>query len=213
MKLQSLTPFLTVTARACGIASLTVLDVTATFNQPSYAQSTTFYCGTSGNVPTTLARTPSGDTKEVIRWVSPHFSGSGYNPQTRCEQVSGRFQSNYNKGHLDFITAGYLNGLPAICAGDGTSPCSSDRLLFTLKPGEDAAREIQQLFNIKTGQAGPLYESTRGSSSGSSTIDMKAFLESAPVVDAGTSTPNAQPTTTTPNKRRPSVEPGGGMTW
>lgn len=95
MKLQSLTPVLTVTARAFGIASLTALGVTATFNQPSHAQSTSFYCGTtSGNVPTTLARTPSGE-REVIRWVSRYFSGSGYNPQTRCEEVSSRFQTNY----------------------------------------------------------------------------------------------------------------------
>jgi hypothetical protein len=216
MKLRSLTPVFTVTARALGIASLTALGMTAIFDRPSFAQSTTFFCGMSGNVPTTLARMANGETREVIRWVSYHFSDSGYDPQTRCEQVSSRFQTNYDRGYLDFITAGYLNGLPAICAGNGSSPCSSDRLLFTLKPEQDAAREIQQLFNIKTGSAGPLYESTRdsSSSSGSSVIDMKQFLESAPIVDAGDSTfPDAQQTNITPDTNQPPPQPRGGMAW
>jgi hypothetical protein len=30
---------------------------------------------------------------------------------------------------------------------------------FTLKPGEDAAQAVQQLFDVRVGQDGPLYES------------------------------------------------------
>ncbi len=216
MKPQSLTPVLKITT-TLGIASLTAIGMTAAFDRPSFAQSTSFFCGMSGNVPTTLARTSSGETREVIRWVSYHFTDSGYDPQTRCEQVSNRFQTIHQRGYLDFITAGYLNGMPAICAGNGSSPCSSDRLLFTLKPGQNAAREIQQLFNIKASSAAaPLYESTRDSSSnsGSSAIDMKKLLESAPVVETGDSDfPNTQQTNKTPDTSQPRPQPSGGMAW
>jgi hypothetical protein len=216
MELRSLPPIFTVTARALNLVSFTIAMSTV-FNQPSLAQSTSFFCGMSGNVPTTLVRMANGEIRQVIRWVSYHFIDSGYDPQTRCEQVSSRFQTNYDRGYLDFVTAGYLNGLPAICAGNGSSPCTSDRLLFTLKPDQNAAYEIQRLFEIKTGSAiGPLYESTRdyNSSSGSSVIDMKQFLESAPIVEAGDSTlPDAQQTNITPDTNQPPPQPSGGVAW
>lgn len=199
MKPQSLTRILTVGVIALG--------TTVTMNQPSHAQSTVFFCGmTSDGTPVTLASTRRG-TVEVIRWVSEHFSGSGYTPQVRCEEVSGRFESYKNRGMLNFITAGYLNGQPAICVGDGSSPCSSDRLLFTLKPGQNAAREIQQLFNIRSGASGPLFESTGGANS---VIDMNKFLEEAPVVDAGSAAPGEvtpPPAVSEPNSPEGSGDP------
>lgn len=203
MRLQSLTTVMTGGAIALGL--------TATFNQPTHAQSTTFFCGsTSNGTPATLARTPRG-TVEVIRWVSKYFSGAGYTPQARCQEVSGRFENYKNKGALNFITAGYLNGQPAICVGDGSSPCSSDRLLFTLKKGQNAAREIQQLFNIRSGASGPLYESTGGGSSASSVIDMNQFLESAPVVDAGAT--GSQPAMAPETRQPSSPASGSGTVW
>ncbi|MGD1914208.1 MAG: COP23 domain-containing protein [Rivularia sp. (in: cyanobacteria)] len=125
---------------------------------------------------------------------------AGYNPQRRCEEVSSRFQRHYNQGSLDFITAGYLNNQPAICAGNGGIPCTSEKLLFTLKPGQNAANTIQQLFNIRTGAAGPLYESTRrvSQSSSVSVVDMNKFLREAPVVNTKTPVRTPVKTPTTP---------------
>ncbi len=172
----------------CLMMGAIAISTIFTGSQPSQAQSSTFSCGrTSEGTPVTVANTPRG-TVEVIRWVSKHFSGSGYTPQRRCEEVSSRFESYKNKGMLNFITAGYLNGQPAICVGDGSTPCSSDRLLFTLKPGQNAAREIQQLFNIRSGASGPLFESSGGAES--ATIDMNKFLEEAPVVNGGNAAPS-----------------------
>lgn len=194
------------------VSGAIALSTTLTLHsQPSRAQGTSFYCGQAGGVPATLASTPRG-TVEVIRWVSHHFTGSGYDPQRRCQEVSARFQSHYAGGRLSYITAGYLNNLPAICVADGTSPCSSDRLLFTLKPGENAAQKIQQLFNVRSGASGPLYESTSGGSS-APLVDMNKFLQEAPVINAG-ATPSQTPATLPIAPSQPSTPTsGGGTVW
>ncbi|MEG5052766.1 MULTISPECIES: COP23 domain-containing protein [unclassified Microcoleus] len=214
-KLQSLMAVVGIGAIAIGTA--------ATFNQPSYAQSTTFFCGMSSDgVPTTFANTPRG-TVQVVKWTSEHFTDAGYSPERRCQEVSSRFQSFKNRGQLNSLTAGYLNGQPAICVGDGNPPCTSEKLLFTLKPGANAAARLQQLFDIRSGASGaPLYESTRDhrSSSGSSaTVDFNQFLQQASVVQASGSAPNSAPNSqpaNIPAARQPNVQPsngGGGNAW
>ncbi|MEG3926844.1 COP23 domain-containing protein [Microcoleus sp. T3_D1] len=202
-KWQSLTAAVTWGAIAIG-------TVTA-FNQPSYAQGATFFCGVSSDgIPTTFANTSRG-TVQVVKWTSDFFSDSGYSPERRCQEVSSRFQRL--RSQLNFLTAGYLNGQPAICAGNSSPPCTSEKLLFTLKPGSDAAARIQQIFYIGTGASNaPLLESRD-----SSTVNLKQFLEQAPVVQTAGSAPNpdlnSQPAVV-PTRPRPNVEPsngGGGM--
>lgn len=204
-KWQSLTAAVTLGAIAIG-------TVTA-FNQPSYAQGTTFFCGVSSDgVPTTFANTSRGRI-QVVKWTSDFFTDSGYSPERRCQEVSNRFQKL--SGELNFLTAGYLNGQPAICAGNSSPPCTSEKLLFTLKPGSDAAARIQQIFYIGSGASNaPLLES----SDPSPTVDLKRFLEQAPVVQTAGSAPNPdvnnQPAVV-PTRPQRNVEPsnggGGGM--
>lgn len=207
-KWQSLTAAVTLGAIAIG-------TVTA-FNQPSYAQGTTFFCGVSSDgIPTTFANTKRG-TVQVVKWTSDFFSYSGYTPESRCQEVSSRFQKHYSRGSLSFLTAGYLNGQAAICAGNSNPPCTSDKLLFTLKPGSDAAARIQQIFNISVGASNsPLLESSDGSNS-SVTVDMNRFLEQAPVVQTAGSAPNpalnSQPAAV-PTRPQPNVEPSNGGGW
>ncbi|MBD2384877.1 COP23 domain-containing protein [Cylindrospermum sp. FACHB-282] len=196
MKLASLTNVLA--AGAIALSSVTAI------HQPSQAQGTTFFCGTSQGVPSTLANTPRG-TVVVVKWVSKHFSRGGYNPQTRCEEVSARFQKHYTQGNLNFITAGYLNNQPAICAGNGGIPCTSEKLLFTLKPGQNAARTIQQLFNVRTSASGTLYESTN-----TSVVDMQEFLQEATVVNGETAPANPPAATDTPTT---APAPSGTSVW
>jgi hypothetical protein len=94
----------------------------------------------------------------VIRWVSHAFLPSGFDPLTRCRDVSARFQTYYDNGKLDYITTGIVNGQPVVCVTDSTGgPCQG--ILFTLKRGQSASRVIQQLFDIRAGASGPLYES------------------------------------------------------
>jgi len=210
-KWQSRTAALTLGALALGA-------VTA-FNQPSYAQGTTFYCGVSSDgIPTTFANTRRGRV-QVVKWTSDFFTDSGYSPERRCQEVSSRFQRHHSSGQLNFLTAGYLNGQPAICAGNSSPPCTSEKLLFTLKPGSDAAARIQQIFNISVGASNsPLFESRDGSSS-SATIDMNRFLEQASVVQSSDSAPNpalnTQPGIVPPTRPQPNVGPSndGGGSW
>lgn len=124
----------------------------------SYEGGDTFFCGSNDYGSPTTYVTNGGKSLPLISWVSHYFSGSGYDPLTRCEQVSQRFNRFYEDGRLNFITTGFVNRQPVVCvSGHIGGPCTD--VLFTLKPGEDAAQAVQQLFDVRVGQAGPLYES------------------------------------------------------
>lgn len=124
----------------------------------SYEGGDTFICGSDDyGWPTTYVKSP-GQSMPLIHWVSEYFSGSGYDPLTRCEQVTERFNRFYEEGRLNFITTGFVNRQPVVCvSGYIGGPCTD--VLFTLKPGQDAAQAVQQLFDVRVGLDGPLYES------------------------------------------------------
>ncbi|RMG15067.1 MAG: hypothetical protein D6728_01495 [Cyanobacteria bacterium J055] len=124
----------------------------------SYEGGDTFFCGSNDyGTPTTYVNS-GGQSLPLISWVSHYFSGSGYDPVTRCEQVTERFNRFYQDGRLNFITTGFVNRQPVVCVSSHIGgPCTV--VLFTLKPGEDAAQAIQQLFDVRVGADGPLYES------------------------------------------------------
>ncbi|HAZ44118.1 MAG TPA: hypothetical protein DDW76_03465 [Cyanobacteria bacterium UBA11369] len=193
--------------RFLGLVALTALGSFTIGAQSSQAQSTTFVCGVSQGKPATIAQTPRGNVP-VIVWVSEHFSRAGFDPQTRCEDVSGRFQSFYNQGALNFITAGIVNGQQVVCAtGAAGGACNNSNVLFTLKPRESAARVIQRLHQVRSGASGPLFESTRRSSS----INVNDFLNNAPVdgsASAGSPQPSAAPAVS-----QPTSQPSGGSAW
>ncbi|MGA7934325.1 MAG: COP23 domain-containing protein [Kovacikia sp.] len=120
--------------------------------------SDSFFCDRDRhNRPTTFAAT-SGGTLPIVRWVSHYFAQSGYDPETRCQEVSGRFDLFYRQGRLNYVTTGIVNRLPVVCvASQIGGPCTG--VLFTLKPDENASRVIQQLFDVRAGASGSLYES------------------------------------------------------
>jgi Circadian oscillating protein COP23 len=111
---------------------------------------TSFICGKADDgMPATVARTKRGDIPIVV-WRSEEFSDAGFTPQVRCRQVSARFQSMYRSGQLKYITAGVLNNMPAICATTKVnSNCSSQNLLYTLKPNSDPQQVIKRLTAIR----------------------------------------------------------------
>ncbi|MDX2229865.1 MAG: COP23 domain-containing protein [Leptolyngbyaceae cyanobacterium bins.349] len=126
--------------------------------QPQPIAKDYFFCGRGSNgLPTTFVNTPSGNIP-LVRWVSHFFEHSGYSPEVRCQDVSQRFNRFYNQGILNFVTTGIVNNQPVVCvAGRMGGPCTG--VLFTLKPGQSATRTIQQLFDVRAGAAGPLFES------------------------------------------------------
>lgn len=195
-------PWLATIALAISIPSL--------LSQPAYSQgTTTFVCGVGGDgIPTTFAQTPRGNVS-VIKWSSEYFSDDGYSPDRRCREVTSQFNNLYRQGRLNYLSAGRKNGLPIICAlGSPGGECTQ---LYTLKRGQDASRVLANLRAVQMGARGPLYESTRRTSS--EVIDLRAYLESAPVEQVNSSTQlNAAPDNAV-QPTQPNQPSGGGSAW
>lgn len=142
-----------------GVVALS--SIGTVFSAPSYADSVNFYCDTTGSLPTLVARSDAGGVKTpIIRFYSEYFADSGYNSYERCYQVANRFQSAYDDGRLEYITAGIVNRQTVVCATYSGGSCNSSNTLFTLKPGANAADTLQRLFDVRDLSAGPLFEST-----------------------------------------------------
>lgn len=165
-----------------------------------------FFCGESKGAPATMAETSRGDLP-VIRWVSDHFDSSGYTPQERCQEVSARFDKFYNNGNLNYLTTGRVNGLPVICAvpSEGAS-CTSEYVLYTLKPWQSPSSRLQALLAFRSGQGGALNET-----GDRIYVDMEDYLQNAPV-EAGTEpTPTSEPEAE--NSEETSNNSSSGSVW
>jgi Circadian oscillating protein COP23 len=151
MKLLQTTAFSIHQRLMLSLATVTVVGGNSLFMQSSQAvtATTNFICGKSDGKLATVARTKKGDVPIVI-WSSEGFSDAGFTPQVRCQQVSARFQSMYRSGQLKYITAGTLNKQPVVCATKKVnSACSSQNLLYTLKPDADPQQVIRKLTAIR----------------------------------------------------------------
>ncbi|MEL4895696.1 COP23 domain-containing protein [Crocosphaera sp. Alani8] len=116
---------------------------------------TNFTCRNWQGVPTTLAETSDLSTVPVLMWESDYFSNSGYDPSTRCQLVSGRFQYFYNNGQLKYITTGRMNRMPVVCVTQNKGG-GCEGLLFTLKQGVDPTTTLQKLMAVRVRASGPL---------------------------------------------------------
>ena len=117
-------------------------------------------CMNANGVPATVVSTKSGKQVPIIYWKSDTFSGSGWTPTRRCQEVSARFQEYHQSGMLNFITTGRMNGLPVICVAK-TNGGGCAGLLYTLKPGQNATATLKKVLDIKTKPgAAPLEETT-----------------------------------------------------
>jgi hypothetical protein len=157
-------------------ASLMAIASATTFIHNAQAEptATTFACGTSNGVPTTMARTQRGDVP-VIRWSSDYFSDSGWTPERRCQEVSTRFQTYQQDGSLKYLTTGVINGMSVVCTSDREGG-SCKNLLFTLKAGSNAGQTLRDLLNVRTHATGPLNQSESRVY-----INMSDYLQTAPL--------------------------------
>ena len=120
-----------------------------------------FACGVSKGSPTTYAIKANGSQVPVIRWTSTVFDAAGWSQERRCKEVSNRFNNLLKQGRLTYITTGRINSLPVICtASSKSSGCSSDSLLYTLKPGQNATATLLDLLEIRVKARGPLNETS-----------------------------------------------------
>jgi hypothetical protein len=144
--------------------AIAVLAYSLCFLNPSgkasSALASSISCMNADGVPATVVQTKIGKQVPIIYWKSQTFSGSGWTPERRCQEVSARFQQYHSSGSLEYITTGRMNGLPVICVAQSDGGACAG-LLYTLKPGQNATATLKQLFEIRTKPgAAPLEETT-----------------------------------------------------
>ncbi|MEL6494470.1 MAG: COP23 domain-containing protein [Cyanobacteria bacterium J06623_7] len=112
-----------------------------------------FSCDTTGENPTTIYQSSQGAPEPWIQWVSDHFSGSGWNPDARCKEVSSRLETYRKNKLLKYVTLGTVNNQSVICvATQDQGPCEG--IIYTLKPGQDGIKAINNLFAWRKGEQG-----------------------------------------------------------
>ncbi|MEG4114001.1 MULTISPECIES: COP23 domain-containing protein [unclassified Microcoleus] len=113
-------------------------------NQPSLGYGG-FVCDTSTGEPVTVYQNPQGFREPWIRWNSNFFSSSGYDPLTRCQQVTQRLE-NYNRNkQLNYVTVGIVNNQKAICTTSRVNgPCEG--LIYTLRRDQDPTPALSSFF-------------------------------------------------------------------
>ncbi|MEZ2233348.1 COP23 domain-containing protein [Microcoleus sp.] len=136
------------------IISMTVLC------QPSYSRPSQpiqgegrFWCSTSNSQPVTVYQNPQGAIEPWIEWTSDYFSGSGYDPETRCQLVSQRLETYRRNQQLKYITVGVMNGQNVICTANQMNGICQN-LIYTLKPGQDPIGSLYNLLAWRQGQVG-----------------------------------------------------------
>ena len=134
-------------------ASLVGLSSMAIFSMPSQAQTTTkFYCATNNGTPTTMIRTKQGDLP-MISWNEINNVGNK-STQERCQIISNRFQSYYQKGNFTLAAKKNVKGYPVICAVTKVGQsCNKDNILITLPQGFDANQVLTQITSFRRGAA------------------------------------------------------------
>ncbi len=146
---QQLSKVLATTAIA--LCALTVASA------PSYARPTVgesgFWCSTSAGAPVTMYQNPQGAVEPWIEWTSDYFSGSGYDPATRCQLVSQRLESYRRNRMLRYITVGQMNGQNVICTANQVNGMCQN-LIYTLRPGQDPIGSLYNLLAWRQGQVG-----------------------------------------------------------
>jgi hypothetical protein len=114
-----------------------------------------FYCAKNKEgIPITVARANEKRKVILIEWRSKSFQRTLYTPQKRCEINSARFQRNQEAGYLVNIVPGNLKGIPVLCASKDRkafqSSCTSERVLFTLKPGANPNDVVEEFNRLNT---------------------------------------------------------------
>lgn len=138
-----------VTASAITLGSF-VLAVKPGITQPPPGQRG-FFCGISEGIPTTIYQNSKGGREHWIKWESNVFEG--YDPLTRCKQVSARLETYRVNKQLKYITAGMMNRQRVICTASRVNG-RCEGLIFTLKPGQDAIKTLNNFLAWREGQAG-----------------------------------------------------------
>ena len=129
-------------------------------SSPVHSQGATFLCDSSTGVPATVVESPQHGTVRIIEWKTTEF-GDEFDPQTRCNIVSEKFQKYAQAGTLKYFTTGSVDRSPVICAvASEDLSCSQDNMLYTLKRGSNASETLKQLLDVRSGASGTALNET-----------------------------------------------------
>lgn len=187
--------------------STTAIGSASSQGQPPPGQSG-FWCDTSSGTPATLYQNRQGGVEPWIYWTSNAFSGSGYTPERRCQEVSSRLETYRRNRQLQFITVGRINNQRVICtASQVNGRC--ENLIYTLKAGQDPISTLYNFLAWREGQAATpsLFESSQ---SIVPYIDVRDRLgdDSAPAAPV---TQPSNPVAPSPQPVAPAPSNSGGM--
>lgn len=151
MQLRSFAQILAGVTTAFGTLVVGAIATITTSNQPSYAGNNKFFCTQEGGVPVTKVRTSRGN-ETFLRWVVTDFKK--FPPSQRCQIVSAKFQRYYDNGSVFITSRDNFNGYPVLCiANRKATPCTSENILVTLKPGSDTGATLKQIIDFRRGVA------------------------------------------------------------
>ncbi len=164
---------------------LTANCITSVVSQAKADDEVRFICASgfdqraNKRLPTTYAWTPRGKIA-VVRWKYSWFNSQTISPQKRCEDVSSRFQTAYNNQTINYITNGTANGQGVICtARQKDGACNTT--LLTLRPQDDPVEILSDLKDILRGHSTEPIQHSSGKSQVYYQIDIRKFLQTAPV--------------------------------
>ncbi|MEM6500639.1 MAG: COP23 domain-containing protein [Cyanobacteria bacterium P01_C01_bin.89] len=155
------------------LAGVLALNLPLAFAGRSDAQTIkaldTFQCEKVQGYHATMAVQHSGRRAPLIAWTSQEFSGSGYTPQRRCQEVTQRLNQALrdNGGRLQnlYLTVGPVNRHMVLCHVTGTRRgCNRNNVLFTLsesnRRAENPTAMLSRMFNTEALSSGnPIQQS------------------------------------------------------
>jgi serine protease Do len=104
-----------------------------------------FLCDTSTGGPVTVYQNAQGLREPWIRWSSNFFSRSGYDPLTRCQQVTQRLEIYRRNKQLNYVTVGIVNNQKAICTTSRING-ACEGLIYTLRRDQDPIPALNTFF-------------------------------------------------------------------
>ena len=188
MHLPKLTSAVALTALTFTLSATPGWSQTKT-NLSFFCRSITTSSSDLQTVPATVVFIPeSRRYQSIIAWESDSFPNTVWTPQKRCEVISQKFQDFYNQDRLRYMTAGQINGLGVICAARSPETCNSRNQLFTVKPGTNPQRVLEQLTELASGRTTEGVSQTRYPGMWETVNNQKylnfgVYLQNAPVVD------------------------------
>jgi hypothetical protein len=162
------------------VSILTPLAIlTATFSALAQPQKVAFYCGrtTDGNLnPATIVGTKGRKGEEHRVIVIWRQKAGKMTPEHRCELVSKRFQTAWDRGNFNHLVSGIdrQSGRGSICAvSKSNSTCDGESILFTVNNQKEAREIVTGLYESIRQTGNPLYQSSSNES-----IDMRELIDS-----------------------------------